>query len=67
MKGVTFHYRKSFKPISQCAFTPVGLYVKKGSPYDIPLKDLVKMAKEKPETIKVGIGGTWSGRRRFAT
>ena len=60
MKGVTFHYRKSFRSISQCAFTPVGVYVKKGSPYDVPLKDLVKMAKEKPDTIKVGIGGTWS-------
>ncbi len=60
MKGATFHYRKSFRVISQSAYMPTGLYVKKGSPYDVPLKELVKMAKAKPDTIKVGIGGTWS-------
>lgn len=59
VKGVTYHYQKSFKVVCQTSYMPVGLYVKKGSPYDIPLKELVKKAKDKPNTIKVGIGGTW--------
>jgi tripartite-type tricarboxylate transporter receptor subunit TctC len=60
MKGVTYHYQKNFKVICQSAYMAVGLYVKKGSPYDLPLKELVQKIKEKPNTIKVGIGGTWS-------
>ncbi len=59
IKGVTYHYKKSFKIISQTSYMPIGLYVKKGSPYDIPLKDLIRKAKEKPNAIKVGVGGTW--------
>jgi tripartite-type tricarboxylate transporter receptor subunit TctC len=59
VKGVTYHYKKSFKVVCQTSYMPVGLYVKKGSPYDIPLKELIKKAKQKPNTIKVGIGGTW--------
>lgn len=60
MKGVTYHYKKSYRPICQSSYMPVGLYVKKGSPYDMPLQELVKKAKGSPNTIKVGIGGTWS-------
>jgi tripartite-type tricarboxylate transporter receptor subunit TctC len=59
MKGVTYHYKKNFKAICQTSLMPIGLYVRKGSPYDVSLKELVKMAKAKPNTIKVGIGGTW--------
>ena len=59
VKGVTYHYRKSFKFISQTSYMPIGLYVKKGGAFDIPLKELIKKAKEKPNTIKVGVGGTW--------
>jgi len=60
MKGVTYHYQKNFKVISQCAYMAIGLYVKKGSPNDVPLKELVRKVKEKPNTFKIGIGGTWS-------
>lgn len=60
LKGVTFHYQKSFRLIAQIDFSAQGLYAKKGSPYDLPLKELAKKAKEKPDTIKVGIGGTWT-------
>jgi tripartite-type tricarboxylate transporter receptor subunit TctC len=60
LKGITFHYKKSFKLISQIDYSAQGLCVKKGGPWDISLKEFVKRAKEKPETIKVGIGGTWT-------
>jgi tripartite-type tricarboxylate transporter receptor subunit TctC len=60
MKGVTFHYKKSFKIISQVCFTAEGVYVKKGGPWDMPFKDIVNKAKEKPHTIKAGVGGTWT-------
>ena len=60
MKDIPFHYKKSFRIISILVYSGSGLYVKKGSPYDIPLKDLVKKAKEKPNTIRVGLGSTWS-------
>jgi tripartite-type tricarboxylate transporter receptor subunit TctC len=60
LKGVTFHYKKSFRPIAQIDYSAEGLFVKKGGPYDIPLKAIVKKAKENPDTIKVGIGGTWT-------
>lgn len=60
LKGVTFNYKKSFRPISQIDFSAQGVAVVKGGPFDVPLSELVKKAKEKPETIKVGIGGTWT-------
>ena len=60
LKGVTFHYRKSYRVICQIDYSAEGLYVKKGGPFDIPLKEIVRTAKEKPETIKVGIGGAWT-------
>lgn len=60
LKGVTFNYKKSFKVIAQVDYSAMGLYTKKGGPFDISLKELVKKTKEKPETIKVGIGGTWT-------
>jgi tripartite-type tricarboxylate transporter receptor subunit TctC len=56
LKGITFHYKKSFRVICQIDYSSEALFTKKGGPYDIPLKDFVKKAKEKPETIKVGIG-----------
>lgn len=61
MKGVTFHYRKSFRIICQVGYTAEGVYVKKGGPYDIPFPEIIKRAKEKPNTIKAGVGGTWTG------
>ena len=61
MKGVTFNYKKSFRIICQVAYTAEGVYVKKGSPYDIPFKELIKMGKEKPNTIRCGVGGSWTG------
>ena len=61
MKGVTFHYKKSYRIICQLANSEIGIYVKKGGPFDLPLKDFIAKAKEKPGTIKAGIGATWSG------
>jgi tripartite-type tricarboxylate transporter receptor subunit TctC len=61
MKGLTFHYKKSFRIISEIAYTAEGIYTKKGGPFDIPFPEIIKMAKEKPNTIKTGVGGTWTG------
>ena len=61
MKGITFNYKKSFRIICQVAYTAEGVYVKKGGPFDIPFTEIVKRAKEKPNTIKAGVGGTWTG------
>ena len=61
MKGLTFHYKKSFRIISEIAYTAEGIYTKKGGPFDIPFPQIIKMAKEKPNTIKAGVGGTWTG------
>jgi tripartite-type tricarboxylate transporter receptor subunit TctC len=60
LKGVTFHYRKSYRVICQIDYSAEGLYVRKGGPFDIPLKELIRRAKEKPETLKAGIGGAWT-------
>jgi len=60
LKGITFHYKKSFKMVAQIDYSAQGLCVKKGGQWDIPLQEFVKKAKEKPGTIKVGIGGTWT-------
>jgi tripartite-type tricarboxylate transporter receptor subunit TctC len=60
LKGVTFHYRKSYRVICQIDYSGEGLFTRKGGPYDIPLKELVKKAKENPEGIKCGIGGSWT-------
>jgi tripartite-type tricarboxylate transporter receptor subunit TctC len=61
MKGITFNYKKSFRIICEVAYTAEGVYVKKGGPFDIPFTEIVKRAKEKPNTIKAGVGGTWTG------
>ena len=61
MKGVTFNYKKSFRIICEMAYTAEGIYTKKGGPYDIPFTEIIKMAKEKPNTIKAGVGGSWTG------
>lgn len=60
LTGITFHYKKSFRMVAQIDYSAQGLCVKKGGPFDIPLKEIVKRAKEKPETLKVGVGGTWT-------
>ena len=59
-KGISYNYKKSFRVISQIDYSAQGLYAKKGSAFDISLKELVKKAKETPETIKVAIGGIWT-------
>ena len=61
MKGITFNYKKSFRIICQVAYTAEGIYAKKGGPFDIPFTEIIKRAKEKPNTIKAGVGGTWTG------
>jgi tripartite-type tricarboxylate transporter receptor subunit TctC len=61
MKGVTFNYKKSFRIIGQLAYTAEGVYVKKGGPYDVPFKEIIKMGKEKPNTLRCGVGGSWTG------
>jgi tripartite-type tricarboxylate transporter receptor subunit TctC len=61
MKGVTFNYKKSFRIICEMAYTAEGIYTKKGGPYDLPFTEIIKKAKEKPNTIKAGVGGTWTG------
>lgn len=60
LKGVAFHYKKDFRPIAQIDYSAQGVAVVKGGPFDIPLKELVRKAKENPDTIRVGIGGTWT-------
>ncbi len=60
LKGVTYHYKKSFRPVCQTDYAAQWLIVNKGGPFDIPLKDLIKKVNEKPDTIKTGIGGFWS-------
>jgi tripartite-type tricarboxylate transporter receptor subunit TctC len=55
VKGATLHYKKSYEIICQIDSYGAALYVKKGGPYDIPLKEFVKRAKEKPDTITVGV------------
>ncbi len=60
LKGITFHYKKNFRLISQVDYSATGLCVRKGGPFDVSLKEFVKKAMEKPETIKVGVGGTWA-------
>ncbi len=58
VKGVTFN-RQSFRAIAQEDYSPVAIFTRKGGPWDVPLKELVRKAKEKPESIKVGVAATW--------
>ena len=60
LKGITFHYKKNFRMVAQIDYSAQGLCVKKGGHFDVSFKELIKNAKEKPETLKVGIGGTWA-------
>jgi tripartite-type tricarboxylate transporter receptor subunit TctC len=60
LKDIDYHYKKNFKVLAQIDYSAEGLLVKKGGPFDIPLKEIVKKVKEKPETITIGIGGTWT-------
>jgi tripartite-type tricarboxylate transporter receptor subunit TctC len=59
MKGVTFQ-KKNFRMICELGVSEIGLYVKKGGPFDVNLKELIRKAKEKPDTLRAGIGGSWS-------
>jgi tripartite-type tricarboxylate transporter receptor subunit TctC len=61
MKGITFNYKKSFQMVCEVANTAEGVYTKKGGPFDVPFTEIIKKAKEKPNTIKAGVGGTWTG------
>lgn len=65
VKGVTYHYKKSFRLISQMTYSGYALFTNKGGPFDIPLKEIVRRAKEKPNTIRVGTSGQW-GAPEFA-
>lgn len=47
----------SFDPVCQVNFDPAFLVARKGSEYDVPLDDLVKMTKENQLTM--GIGALW--------
>jgi len=60
MKGVTFTYKKSYRAIAQADTSSTALYVLKGGKYDVPLKEFVKILRENPESIKIGIGGKWT-------
>ena len=60
LKGITFDFRKNFRLISQIDYSAQGLVVNTGGPWDISLKEFVKRATEKPESIKTGIGGPWT-------
>lgn len=65
LKGVTYNYKKDFRILSQVDYSAEAFFTKKGGPYDIPLKELVKKAKEKPETIKMGVAGSVWGAPDF--
>ena len=60
IKNVPYRYQKSFQIISQVDYSPMGLSVKKGGPHDKSLTELIQKAKANPESIKVGIGGSWT-------
>jgi tripartite-type tricarboxylate transporter receptor subunit TctC len=47
-------------------YSAEAFFTKKGGPYDIPLKELVKRAKERPGAIKIGVGGSVWGAQDFA-
>ena len=59
-KGTNFHYKTSFTQICQMDYSAQGLIVLKKGLFDIPLEELLKRAKENPQTIKCAIGGTWT-------
>lgn len=65
LKGVTYNYKKDFRVIAQVDYSAEGFFTKKGGPYDIPLKELIKRAKEKPGMIKMGVGGSVWGAQDF--
>ena len=45
VKGVQYHYKKSFHAIAQMGYGPTALFAKKGGPYDISLRELIRKAK----------------------
>ncbi len=59
VKGANWHYKKNYRVICQIDINSQGLFVKKGSPYDIALSDLIRKAKQNPDTIKLGLGNHW--------
>ena len=60
VKGATFN-KDSFRLIGRYAGLDHGLFVRKGGPYDLPLKELVKKAKEMPKKITIGGTPQWGG------
>ncbi len=58
VKGATFT-KDSFRLIGRYAYGPQALFVRKGGPYDLPLKELVKKAKEMPKKITIGASPAW--------
>jgi len=62
VKGVTYNYKRDYRLVCQVDYSAEAIFTKKGGPYDIPLKELVKRAKENPGKITAGVGGSvWSG------
>ncbi len=59
-KGATFT-KDSFRPIGRYAYLDHVLFVKKGGPYDLPLKELEKKAKEGTKKITIGSTPQWGG------
>jgi len=57
-KGLAFTLKDSFTPIAQVVFDPSGCVVPVDSPFKT-LDDLIKVAKEKPETISWGGTMLW--------
>jgi tripartite-type tricarboxylate transporter receptor subunit TctC len=66
LKVVTYNYKKDFRIIAQVDYSAEAFFTIKGGPYDIPLKEFVKKAKEKPGAIKIGVGGSVWGGQDFA-
>ncbi len=58
VKGPTFN-KESFRLIGRYAYGPHALIARKGGPYDLPLKELVKKAKEMPKKITIGATPSW--------
>ncbi len=57
-KGVTFN-KDSYRLIARMNYAGYSVVAKKGSPYDIPLKELVKKAKERSGAVIMGTTGYW--------
>ncbi len=59
VKGVMFA-QEDFEPLSTLTIVGVHFLVKKGGPFDMPLRKLVDNIKERPGEVKVGLSGTYN-------